>query len=108
MFDSQKILVYKAELKNGKYSCSIRVEEYWADLKFRNRAAWFMAESSNFPKHDGHPEDLRTKMRLDNNCQSLIPKERINDKLGWIEERLQEAYGPDCEIEITYKRPNHF
>ncbi|MDQ3111768.1 MAG: hypothetical protein M3R17_17910 [Bacteroidota bacterium] len=105
MFDSL-ILIYKADLKNGENSCSIRIEEYWADLK--NKSSWFKSENSNFPKHDGRPEDFKTKMRLDNDCQRHIPKERRGDLLNWIEERIQEAFGPNCEIEITYKRPNHF
>ena len=104
MFDPQRIHIYTAKITNGEFSCLIRVETYWADEKYRNRAAWFFAYDSTFPVHYGLPEDFRTKMRLSNDCQILIPREYMNGVLPWIEMNLENAYGPNCTIEATYKR----
>lgn len=103
MFDPQRRHIYSAKITTKKYSCFIRVETYWSNTRLSDRTAWFFATESNFPTYNGHPEDFKTKLLRDNECQAQIPKEYMKNTLAWIERRLKEAYGANCKIETTFK-----
>lgn len=98
------IFVFAANLRNGNDHCAIRVQRYWANDKRTKEAVQFDATDSTFQKHYGHPEDFKTKMRLNDSCQVTIPRERSNDVLVWIQEYLHQAFGPNCQIEITFPK----